>query len=81
MWPELKSKFGFDSCADDVELFAEMLAQRPIHALNTVVTAKELKYMKEMARERFDKVTKVLRAMPNGMMLVIRYTEFTSFAL
>jgi len=62
------------SCADDAELFAEMLTQRPIHALNTVITAKELEYMTEMARQRFDKITKVLRVMPSVMMLVIRYT-------
>jgi hypothetical protein len=61
------------NCADDAELFAEMLTQRPVGALNTVISAKELEYMAEMARERFDKITLVLRAMPNAMMLVIRY--------
>jgi len=74
-----KLKIIFDKaincmCADDAELFSEMLTQRPIRALNTVISAKELEYMAEMARQRFDKITHVLRAMPNVMMLVIRYT-------
>ncbi|CAB3371344.1 Hypothetical predicted protein [Cloeon dipterum] len=57
---------------DEVELFAEMLTQRPIKALRSVISTKELDYMTEMARERFDRITFVLRAMPNVMMLIIR---------
>ncbi|CAB3371347.1 Hypothetical predicted protein [Cloeon dipterum] len=49
-----------------------MLTQRPIKALRSVISTKELDYMTEMARERFDRITFVLRAMPNVMMLIIR---------
>jgi len=38
----------------------------------TKLSEEDLKYMSEMARERFDKVMEALRAMPRSMLLVIR---------
>lgn len=53
----------------------EILTQRPLDAgmkFRTKLSEEDLKYMTEMARERFDKVMEALRAMPRSMLLVIR---------
>lgn len=69
-------EMGF--CLPDYLLFAEMLLQRPVGRqtlslsdLNKL-TEKELKYMQDMAAQRFDKIMRNLRSMPRAMLLTIR---------
>jgi aarF domain-containing kinase len=38
----------------------------------TKLSEEDIGYMREMARQRFDKVMEALRAMPRSMLLVIR---------
>jgi aarF domain-containing kinase len=59
----------------DYRQLVEILTQRPLDVgmkFRTKLSEEDLKYMTEMARERFDKVMEALRAMPRSMLLVIR---------
>lgn len=59
----------------DYRQLVEILTQRPLEAgmkLSTKLSEEDLKYMTEMARERFDIIMAALRAMPRSMLLVIR---------
>jgi aarF domain-containing kinase len=61
--------------SSDYRQLVEILTQRPLEAgvkLRTKLSEEDLKYMTEMARERFDKIMEALRAMPRSMILVIR---------
>ncbi|XP_046641908.1 uncharacterized aarF domain-containing protein kinase 5-like isoform X2 [Daphnia pulicaria] len=63
---------------NDYLLFAEMLLQRPIgnqkFALSNLnqLSETDLKYMQEMAGQRFDMIMNNLRSMPRTMLLTIR---------
>lgn len=60
---------------NDYEIFAEILAQRPLKTgirFHKKLSKEELKYMTQMARDRFDLIIKALRKMPRSMLLVIR---------
>jgi aarF domain-containing kinase len=59
----------------DYRQLVEILTQRPLDIgvqFRTKLSEEDLKYMTEMARQRFDKVMEVLRAMPRPLLLVIR---------
>ncbi|XP_065149406.1 uncharacterized aarF domain-containing protein kinase 5 isoform X3 [Paramisgurnus dabryanus] len=57
-------------------LFCEMLLQRPINmwnlGLGNIMTREETTYMRDMAKNRFDEIMKVLKSMPRPMLLVFR---------
>ncbi|XP_076610452.1 putative aarF domain-containing protein kinase 5 isoform X1 [Chaetodon auriga] len=57
-------------------LFCEMLLQRPINmkelGLSNILNREETAYMREMARDRFESIMQVLKAMPRPMLLVFR---------
>ena len=57
-------------------LFCEMLLQRPINmrefGLSNILSREETAYMREMARQRFDSIMRVLKSMPRPMLLVFR---------
>ncbi|EFX86094.1 hypothetical protein DAPPUDRAFT_313082 [Daphnia pulex] len=63
---------------NDYLLFAEMLLQRPVgnqkFALSNLnqLSETDLKYMQEMAGQRFDMIMNNLRSMPRTMLLTIR---------
>ncbi|CAH2286298.1 Hypothetical predicted protein [Pelobates cultripes] len=59
----------------DYFLFCEILLQRPLSvpgALGNSLTQEETRYMRDMAKEHFDDIMKVLRALPRPMLLVFR---------
>lgn len=60
----------------DYLMLAEMITQAPLRfnswRLGTKLTQKELNILKDGAKNHFDKVLIVLRAMPKYMILVIR---------
>ncbi|KAJ4449805.1 hypothetical protein ANN_01211 [Periplaneta americana] len=59
----------------DYGQLVEILTQRPLHTtmkLTTKLSEEDLKYMTEVAQQRFDKIMSALRAMPRTMLLVIR---------
>ena len=62
----------------DYLLFAEMLLQRPVGNQKLVLSnlnqlsEKDVKYMQEMAGQRFDMIMNNLRSMPRTMLLTIR---------
>ncbi|XP_054841109.1 uncharacterized aarF domain-containing protein kinase 5 isoform X2 [Eublepharis macularius] len=62
--------------AQDYLLFCEMLLQRPISmtqlALSNVLTREEAAYMRDMAKNRFDRIMRVLKDLPRSMLLVFR---------
>lgn len=51
--------------------------QRPLYRhqmrIPNKLTDEDAKYMKEMAKERFDRVMEVLRSLPLPMLFVFRY--------
>lgn len=56
-------------------MFVEMLMQRPIGRSVTDlsnVSEEDLKYMQDMAGEKFDKINDILQALPRSILLVIR---------
>ncbi|KAE8600040.1 hypothetical protein XENTR_v10017446 [Xenopus tropicalis] len=59
----------------DYFLFCEILLQRPLSvpgAMGSALTREETRYMQDMAREHFDDIMRVLRALPRPMLLVFR---------
>ncbi|KAK2723534.1 hypothetical protein QYM36_002017 [Artemia franciscana] len=84
MSPEKKAELrGFmEDMHDKVlnhNIFAEMLLQRPlpssigvVSSLHDVLSSTETIYMEEMAKQRFDQITKALKTMPRTMLLVLR---------
>ncbi|XP_069812966.1 uncharacterized aarF domain-containing protein kinase 5 isoform X1 [Dendropsophus ebraccatus] len=59
----------------DYFLFCEILLQRPLSLTGTLgnaLTLEETHYMQEMAKEHFDDIMRVLRALPRPMLLVFR---------
>lgn len=60
----------------DYFLFAEVLMQRPVHLgqlwRSHLLSHKEATYMQEMAREHFEDIMGVLKALPRPMLLVLR---------
>lgn len=63
-------------CVADYLIFCEILVQRPIlrstFHLPSKMTQQDLEYMAVMAKEHFDKIMVVLKAMPRAMLLLIR---------
>ncbi|XP_067323329.1 uncharacterized aarF domain-containing protein kinase 5 isoform X1 [Anolis sagrei] len=61
---------------EDYFLFCEILLQRPINmaelALSNVLTREEAAYMQDMAKNRFDRIMRVLKDLPRSMLLVFR---------
>lgn len=56
-------------------IFAEILTQRPIKTgikVKKKLSAKDLDYMAQQAKDHFDKIMEALRSMPKPMLLVIR---------
>ncbi|XP_068093972.1 uncharacterized aarF domain-containing protein kinase 5 isoform X3 [Hyperolius riggenbachi] len=59
----------------DYFLFCEILLQRPLSLTGTLgnaLTREETQYMQDMAKEHFDDIMRVLRALPRPMLLVFR---------
>ncbi|KAM9292266.1 putative aarF domain-containing protein kinase 5 [Gastrophryne carolinensis] len=59
----------------DYFLFCEILLQRPLSlpgTLGNALTREETRYMQDMAKEHFDDIMRVLRALPRPMLLVFR---------
>uniref|UniRef100_A0A8C5MSY0 AarF domain containing kinase 5 n=1 Tax=Leptobrachium leishanense TaxID=445787 RepID=A0A8C5MSY0_9ANUR len=59
----------------DYFLFCEILLQRPLSVpgtLSKALTQAETRYMQDMAKEHFDDIMRVLRALPRSMLLVFR---------
>ncbi|XP_073536231.1 uncharacterized aarF domain-containing protein kinase 5 isoform X2 [Phyllobates terribilis] len=59
----------------DYFLFCEILLQRPLSLTGTLgnaLTLEETQYMHDMAKEHFDDIMRVLRALPRPMLLVFR---------
>lgn len=60
----------------DYVLFSEMLMQRPVRLgqlwRSHLLSPRESAYMQDMARDHFDAVVRVLRALPRQMLLVLR---------
>lgn len=53
--------------------------QRPLDmsgSLSTRLTEKDIEYMQQMAKERFDTVLTTLKQMPKTMLFVIRFLIF-----
>jgi aarF domain-containing kinase len=66
----------------DYHQLVEILTQRPLDAgmkFRTKLNEQDMRYMTEMARQRFDKVMEALRAMPRTMLLVIRWVQHQYF--
>ncbi|CAJ0960638.1 unnamed protein product [Ranitomeya imitator] len=60
---------------EDYFLFCEILLQRPLSLTGTMgnaLTLEETQYMQNMAKEHFDDIIRVLRALPRPMLLVFR---------
>lgn len=66
------SKLG----VEDYMVFCELLLQRPLtrtgFSIPNKLTEEDIKYMKDMAQHRFDKIMLALRSMPSSMMLIFR---------
>ncbi|XP_060245188.1 uncharacterized aarF domain-containing protein kinase 5 isoform X3 [Meriones unguiculatus] len=60
----------------DYMLFSEMLMQRPVHLgqlwSSHLLSREETAYMQDMAREHFEGIMEVLKALPRSMLLVLR---------
>lgn len=60
----------------DYMLFSEMLMQRPVHLgqlwSSHLLSREEAAYMQDMAREHFEGIMQVLKALPRSMLLVLR---------
>ncbi|GLH01541.1 uncharacterized protein GBIM_07669 [Gryllus bimaculatus] len=59
----------------DYQQLAEILTQSPLRIdfqLRTRLTEEDMKYMTDVARERFDKIMAALRDMPRNLLLVVR---------
>lgn len=60
----------------DYMLFSEVLMQRPVRLGQLwgshLISREEAAYMQEMAREHFDGIMEVLKALPRPMLLVLR---------
>ncbi|EHB16888.1 hypothetical protein GW7_19235 [Heterocephalus glaber] len=60
----------------DYMLFSEVLMQRPVHLQRLwrshLLSHEEAAYMQNMARDHFESVMQVLKAMPRPMLLVLR---------
>ncbi|XP_055981243.1 uncharacterized aarF domain-containing protein kinase 5 isoform X2 [Sorex fumeus] len=60
----------------DYLLFSEVLMQRPVHLgqlwRSHLLSHREAAYMKEMARDHFEDIMRVLKALPRQMLLVLR---------
>lgn len=69
-------KHALDLGVEDYYQLAEILTQRPVTKnvmkLTSKLTEEDLKYLKAVARDRFDKVMSALRAMPKTLILVTR---------
>ncbi|XP_065571015.1 uncharacterized aarF domain-containing protein kinase 5-like isoform X2 [Artemia franciscana] len=72
-------KYSAQLGVPDHNIFAEMLLQRPlpssigvVSSLHDVLSSTETIYMEEMAKQRFDQITKALKTMPRTMLLVLR---------
>ncbi|XP_069674416.1 uncharacterized aarF domain-containing protein kinase 5 [Periplaneta americana] len=68
-------KYATELGVEDYGQLVEILTQRPLHTtmkLTTKLSEEDLKYMTEVAQQRFDKIMSALRAMPRTMLLVIR---------
>ncbi|XP_053571964.1 uncharacterized aarF domain-containing protein kinase 5 [Bombina bombina] len=68
-------KYSSELGVKDYFLFCEILLQRPLSvpgALGSSLTREETRYMQEMARDNFDDIMRVLRALPRPMLLVFR---------
>ncbi|XP_052819370.1 uncharacterized aarF domain-containing protein kinase 5-like isoform X3 [Mya arenaria] len=61
---------------DRVELFCEILVQRPLKRstlyLSSKLTEEDIKQLKKRAAEHFDEIVSVLKDMPRQMLLIIR---------
>lgn len=62
----------------DADKLAEILLQRPLNMqgvspFSTRLTEKELGYLQEMAKKRFDIVLTTLKQMPKNMLFVVRF--------
>ncbi|KAL3275144.1 hypothetical protein HHI36_019913 [Cryptolaemus montrouzieri] len=60
----------------DYEIFAEILAQAPLKKnnfkLKSKLTEKDLQFITEFARNRFDTIMSCLKTMPSNLLLVLR---------
>ena len=60
----------------DYLLFSEVLMQRPVRLgqlwRSRLLSREEAAYMQDMAREHFEEVMAVLKALPRSMLLVLR---------
>nr|XP_004656480.1 uncharacterized aarF domain-containing protein kinase 5 isoform X1 [Jaculus jaculus] len=60
----------------DYLLFSEVLMQRPVHLSQLwgshLLSSEEAAYMQDMAREHFENIMEVLKALPRPMLLVLR---------
>lgn len=60
----------------DYFLFSEILMQRPVHLgqlwRSHLLSREEAAYMQAMAREHFEDIMAVLKALPRPMLLVLR---------
>lgn len=65
-----------DSAAPDYFLFSEVLMQRPVRLgqlwRSHLLSREEAAYMQAMAREHFEDIMGVLKALPRPMLLVLR---------
>jgi hypothetical protein len=62
----------------DYHQLVEILTQRPLDGgmkFKTKLSEQDIRYMTEMARQRFDKVMEALHDMPRTMLLVIRWVH------
>ncbi|XP_029448170.1 uncharacterized aarF domain-containing protein kinase 5 isoform X3 [Rhinatrema bivittatum] len=61
---------------NDYFLFCEILMQRPIRMgslqLSNILTQEERTYMQDMAKDHFNRIMQVLKALPRPMLLVFR---------
>ncbi|XP_075067582.1 putative aarF domain-containing protein kinase 5 isoform X2 [Mixophyes fleayi] len=68
-------KYSAELGVKDFLLFCEILLQRPLslsRTLGNALTREETQYMQVMAKEQFDDIMRVLRALPRPMLLVFR---------
>ncbi|XP_069588216.1 uncharacterized aarF domain-containing protein kinase 5 isoform X3 [Ranitomeya imitator] len=69
------AEFSAQLGVKDYFLFCEILLQRPLSLTGTMgnaLTLEETQYMQNMAKEHFDDIIRVLRALPRPMLLVFR---------
>lgn len=67
---------GAPAFPTDYMLFSEVLMQRPVRLGQLwgshLISREEAAYMQDMAREHFDGIMEVLKALPRPMLLVLR---------